>query len=614
MSETPGAARFMIPSDQSERCSEENPKTTSQSEDTFPKEKDQEDEGKDTPKDLDTADIQPQSSDGPQSGMPVQEGMDFGEMQRLHPYSRKAILMRAVADYVQSVEEDLDGINSTLRQEKHSKSGRNEGSSTASGPKPSRDANVVTIPWLSVILETKFYPCDGLFGSEGEFWPACDKEMISSQPPPTFGTRPPMPRHPALPPLPPYGNMPHPNHFTYTCQSEHPYLIRVLYDSTLSQQDPGLSTGARPNADAVELIGFTVTSRPIAEFFDDRLGLDAGSSYILKFGRPFRSVIRNMQLLRDQLSSLTEKYDSETAEVSTYDDPRGPSDKRAFEQDASSQQSEDQTPSSPRSEQTQFEQSYDEPGAFEHFKRFLDFVDEYLSPKIELYNALKAGKGEKIAYEDLWMLFDTGDTIYCPSRKNRTVVKKGEGPNSGSNSGSDSDDDDSNFHCTRRRYVAQAYRVLATTGGSLLKKSWAPKDARFKSDLWTSEFLLQLFQGRSARDAVLQSQQADSQPRQKMKERFSPLHVICMYIDFDGVRYGTETDMFVFKPFDGEVSIKSLEAYPLHFAINPRANYLSERGRRFVDITSSSTHMKHAGFTAGENKEEVSLKSSPFTS
>lgn len=344
-----------------------------------------------------------------------------------------------------------------------------------------------------------------------------------------------------------------------------------------------------------------VTSQPIAEFFNDRFGLDAGFGHILKFGRPFRSVIRNIKHLRDHLSSLDAEYGRHTAETSKSG---------ALERDSSSQQLDNDTSTSPHSAQTKYKHSYNGPEAFEHFKHFLDFIDEYFSQKIELSRALKAGAKERIAYEDLWMLFDTGDTIYCPLRKNRTAVRKKAETESDAGSGSD---DDGDFHCTRRRYLPQAYRVLATMGGSLLQRTWAPKDTKLKSELWSPESLLQLFQapGRSARDTLLQSQQADFLPKHLMKERFSPLHVICMYVDFDGANYGTQTDMFVFKPFDGEVSIKSLEAFPLRFAVSPRANYLSERGRKFVDITSSSKHMKHAGWTVGENKEEVSPINEP---
>lgn len=538
---------------------------------------------------------QPQSELG--LGVPSQQLADPGQNLPFTTPDKRSILIKAVIDYVQSMEDNIDDLNSTLGRPRFGKD-RGDGKPAAKAPEPGR--TVQAGDGLDIRLETKFYPCDDVFGFEGEFGIACDKEMGY----PSRMVHPPRPEPPEVMArrLATYRNLRHPNHFTYTCRNEFPYLVRVLYVSTLSNQGPKSKIGESPSADAIDIIGFMVTSRPIADFFTQRLGLFVDSN-VLKFGRPFRSVIRNIKYLKDQLSSLAAKYGHQTAEASH---------KEVWKQDRSSQHSDDHTPSSPPSAQTQFEDSYDQPEAFEHFKQFLDFIDVYLSTKIELFKALKAGARENVAYEDLWMLFDTGDTIYCPSRKNRTVVKKDLDPFSAPKVGLDSDDD-SNFHCTRRRYMPQAYRVIATIGGSLLKRSLASKDTTWRSSFSSSEMLRQLFQGGSGRAAIFENQQADSLRRQKMKERFSPLQVICMYIEFNGVKYGTETDIFVFKPFDGEVSIQSLEAYPLQYAGALRADYLLGRGRKFVDITTSSKHMKHAGSASGENKEEVSPILSLYT-
>lgn len=596
----PLGADLVVPAEEFERHSEDSPGAAAESVNPQYMKESTDGLSNESPKNLETNRIQTLSPDGPVFRMPLQEGLDHGGLPPFNRSTKKSMLIKAVMEYVQSVEEKLDGLNTTLGQDRPAKLERDEGLPKAPGPAPGRH-----VPWIDVRLETKFYTCDGLFLADGNFRPACETELLSTRHAPYPGLRPPPPPGGLAQPPVHYSSLPHPNHSTYTCKSEPSYLIRVLYDPSLNNQGQVLKTGEIPKPDAVEIIGFMVTSRPIADFFDDRFGLEAGSDHVLKFGRPFRSVIRNINHLRDQLSSLDAKYGRHTAEVFTNTKPPISG---SLEQDSSSQQFND-TSSSQHSAQTQFKDSYDGPEAFEHFKHFLDFVDEYLSQKIELFKALKAGAKERIAYEDLWMLFDTGDTIYCPSRKNRTVFKKEVETESDAGSVTD---DDGDFHCARRRYLPQAYRVLATMGGSLLKRTWAPKETKLKSELWSPESLLQLFQGRSARDTVYQSQQADFLPKQLMKERFSPLHVICMYIDFDGVRYGTQTDMFVFKPFDGEVSIKSLEAFPLQFAVSPRANYLSDRGRKFVDITSSSKHMKHSGFTVGENKEEVSPIAEPL--
>lgn len=38
-----------------------------------------------------------------------------------------------------------------------------------------------------------------------------------------------------------------------------------------------------------------------------------------------------------------------------------------------------------------------------------------------------------------------------------------------------------------------------------------------------------------------------------------------MYVDFDGAKYGSDLEIFLFKPFDGQVLVKTLEAYPLNY-------------------------------------------------
>ncbi|KAL2289203.1 hypothetical protein FJTKL_02231 [Diaporthe vaccinii] len=77
-----------------------------------------------------------------------------------------------------------------------------------------------------------------------------------------------------------------------------------------------------------------------------------------------------------------------------------------------------------------------------------------------------------------------------------------------------------------------------------------------------------------------------------------------MYVDFDGTKYGTDMEVFVFKPFDGQVLVKDLEAYPLKYFVKHGSNDLVQRGRKFVDLTASPCHMWHAGITIGETKEE----------
>lgn len=520
-----------------------------------------------------------------------------GERWNPDPSEKGSDLIRAIAEYVSAVEVNMTSLHMALKQERSGKGNTDKESESSSAPNPEK--KTPASPWIDLKLETRFYTCDGLFDSDGDFKHACAEEMAAALPTPgppgsAFNNN--------KPPL-PYDKLPHPSHSNYMCKSDPQYLIRVLYDDRDGAAGQGPQHGKRPSADQIDIIGFMVASEPISDFFEKRLGLDAGVSRVLKFAKPFRSVLRNLEHLREHLSSLGAKYnrsldgDSERREPADNDVPEA----------GSSQQSDDRKPSPPPTGKAQEkEESYERPEAFDHFRHLVQFLDQYLAVKASLFQALREGTREKVSYEDLWMLFETGDKIYSPFRQGRTVIRnETSGSDSGSDSGSESESDD-DVHITRRRYAPQAYRVVATTGGSPLRRSWAPKDVEMDSEYLPNDSLLQFFIGRAARTAGIRTQQADSQPRQRMKERYSSLHVLCIYVDFDGLRYGTETDIFLFKPFDGEISVRSLEAYPLQYFVSPRADYLLQRGRKFVDVTASSKHMTHTGFTVGENKEEVS--------
>ncbi|KAK7720856.1 hypothetical protein SLS63_009639 [Diaporthe eres] len=70
---------------------------------------------------------------------------------------------------------------------------------------------------------------------------------------------------------------------------------------------------------------------------------------------------------------------------------------------------------------------------------------------------------------------------------------------------------------------------------------------------------------------------------QRAQDKFSSLHVLCMYVDFDGIRYGTLMEIFIFEPFDGDIHIKSLEAYPLKYFVGPGSSNLVQRVQLNLD-------------------------------
>ncbi|OCL12019.1 P-loop containing nucleoside triphosphate hydrolase protein, partial [Glonium stellatum] len=209
-----------------------------------------------------------------------------------------------------------------------------------------------------------------------------------------------------------------------------------------------------------------------------------------------------------------------------------------------------------------------------------------------LIESLNTGSVSKIDFENLWMLFDSGDTIYSRFQEGGQVLQN----------------DEDETHTTKRRFVPQAYRILATAGGIPLKKTLARKAKKLNTDLSDepSPGLLKYPDGMdNAELARIPGKEAVPTHR-KMKSMYSPLYVYCFYIDFDGSKYGTVTEIFYFKPYDEKADITSLDAYPVRFlkSKEPAVDALLERGRKFIDVTAVS-HMSYEGLTVGETKEEI---------
>jgi hypothetical protein len=229
---------------------------------------------------------------------------------------------------------------------------------------------------------------------------------------------------------------------------------------------------------------------------------------------------------------------------------------------------------------------YDQKPALEHFRLLIKFMQEYFHDQLELKKRIKVGAEEKIEFENLWMLFETGTTIYAPYRESGHTLTNLPPPGSPA----------TDMHTSPRRDLPQAYRVTATSGGTALRKAVA---STINKETKNKDRMIRLF--RTTDDI------ADSQ---RTRNRYSPLYVYCFYIDFDGIRYGTVREIFVFRPYEGKVDIKSLQAHPLLYSQCPE-NLLTERGRKFIDLTAVS-HMSYEGLSVGERREEVRYASWSF--
>ncbi|KAH6962419.1 hypothetical protein BKA56DRAFT_498091 [Ilyonectria sp. MPI-CAGE-AT-0026] len=227
----------------------------------------------------------------------------------------------------------------------------------------------------------------------------------------------------------------------------------------------------------------------------------------------------------------------------------------------------------------------------------LEFVEKYIYKKVTLFNRLKQGLEDKIAFEDLWMLFDTGDAIYSPYVEGGVVLKNGD-----------------ESHTTKTRYVPQVFRVSGTVGGLPLRWTLAPKQSDPDDDIFDNT-LFPKWSMKELPHATLRERQISFLSAQRNKNKFAPLHVVCLNIDFDGVKYGPVQEIFTFKPYDGLVDIRSLEAYPMQYLKTQPSQFpggdeqpenvsLLQRGRNFIDATVVS-HLSHEGLSVGKSRHEI---------
>lgn len=222
---------------------------------------------------------------------------------------------------------------------------------------------------------------------------------------------------------------------------------------------------------------------------------------------------------------------------------------------------------------------FNKPAALPHFQIFVAFVEKYLGEKIKLFNRLREAKQESVAFEDLWMLFDSRDTIYCPLRE---VARDGL-----------ANTVDINAPKPVRRYTPQAYRVTLSVGGSLLYSFLSsPGEAK----------ILDVSIDPTGDNLPITSVVTPLVPiSTRIRSSYSELDVYCFYIDFDGLSYGMVRELFNFKPYDGELDIRSLQAYPIQYATN---HTLSNRGKTFLQLTRVS-HKQYEGLNAGSNRGEI---------
>ncbi|KAI1139707.1 hypothetical protein F5Y05DRAFT_330604 [Hypoxylon sp. FL0543] len=377
---------------------------------------------------------------------------------------------------------------------------------------------------------------------------------------------------------------------TFMCGHDTQHLIRVLYTKAKKQRfNPHNKADEEPpNADEIDILTFGVSSEAIATFFGKKLDIVSEDNHLIRFGKPFRPLIRNLSQAKEQLRKLEDIYGQVLAE----DVHKTFTVKKETENASLRYEKTDVLPYKAAKDDTdEVIQSFDRPAALPHFRAFVAFVDEYLGKQIQLYGHLRQGIEQQVAFENLWMLFDVNDTICCPLREGGK--KKEEYLN-----------DEGADHTPIRRHTSQAYRVVATSGGMQFTGTMAPTfktEEIDESSYPTSLHSALMDTERSVKQIANLLTHTAKNPR-RIRTSYTEFIVYCFYVDYNGAEYGAVRDVFVFKPYEREIEISSLQAYPIRYS--KFHDHFHDRGKRFLDITRIS-HLQYQGLTVGLNREEI---------
>ncbi|KAM3069776.1 hypothetical protein ACMFMG_010484 [Clarireedia jacksonii] len=239
---------------------------------------------------------------------------------------------------------------------------------------------------------------------------------------------------------------------TFVCCHDTQQLIRVLYSNIKDDETIPLrqADSEAPEADSIDILTFGVSSEAISRFLEKQLNGPSGKENLIRFGKPFKPLIRHIESFKNQLMKLERKYSQVMTEDANPEILLSSSDetmKATTNRDGS-----DFLRSAPKKDyEDDWNAAYNQLLALPQFRMLLDFVDKYLGKQVRLYERLRQGKEQYVAFENLWMLFDANDTVYCPLSE--TPMEIGVSNSPGFN------------YIPLLRYTPQAYRVLFTDGG-----------------------------------------------------------------------------------------------------------------------------------------------------
>jgi hypothetical protein len=206
--------------------------------------------------------------------------------------------------------------------------------------------------------------------------------------------------------------------------------------------------------------------------------------------------------------------------------------------------------------------------ALDHFRFLVDFMNTYLEPSLRIYNQIQLGECTKIAFPDLWMLFEKDSIVYSDHTRVRRRGKR-------------SLDFDPWLSYNRM------HRVLAGVGGAPLRRGLAQQIGGTKS--------LPLDDNVPHRDSIA--------------DMYSDFHLTCYTVEWNTTSWHACPVVFDFPPFEGEKEVTSFTVYPIHKSHPLRAQF-RERGEKYIKLTTVS-HWQYEGMTMG-NGEGSDIVRSPF--
>ncbi|CZT15096.1 uncharacterized protein RCC_00995 [Ramularia collo-cygni] len=193
----------------------------------------------------------------------------------------------------------------------------------------------------------------------------------------------------------------------------------------------------------------------------------------------------------------------------------------------------------------------------DHLKLLVAFIDEHISDISQLRVDLDDAKLDELSFEDLWHLFRPGQLVLQDNNQLKNARK--------------------------------AFRVLHVTGGRPMI------DMDGKKDAWND----------LDHDGVLSQSELK---RTKLARRaygvakMTPLIIDVAYVDFDGRYLGPRSTRIPILAYDGKRSIRSLEIYPAHYAVDRSVaeSELLARGKLFAKYA----HVHHRDYEGRSLRDE----------